>query len=92
MNAEVVCKICGKSIYRIFVEHIQAHLDEDEETIISMDIREIQEERAGCLGCRIPLGSLYRDTYGILYLDDDGSRNISNVWGLTNEVSKGKIS
>jgi len=25
---EVGCKICEKSIYRIFVEHIQKHLDE----------------------------------------------------------------
>lgn len=24
---EVGCKICEKSIYRIFVEHIQEHLD-----------------------------------------------------------------
>ena len=23
---EVICKICGKSIYRIFVEHIENHL------------------------------------------------------------------
>jgi len=25
---EVGCKICEKSIYRIFVEHIQEHLDQ----------------------------------------------------------------
>ena len=26
---EVGCKICEKSIYRIFVEHIQEHLDKE---------------------------------------------------------------
>ena len=28
---EVMCKICDKSIYRIFVEHIEEHLREMEE-------------------------------------------------------------
>jgi len=28
-NGEVGCKICEKSIYRIFVEHIQNHLDKE---------------------------------------------------------------
>lgn len=27
-EGEVGCKVCNKSIYRIFVEHIQKHLDE----------------------------------------------------------------
>ncbi|KKN77152.1 hypothetical protein LCGC14_0363490 [marine sediment metagenome] len=26
-DGEVGCKICNKSIYRIFVEHVQGHLD-----------------------------------------------------------------
>ncbi len=26
-EGEVGCKICDKSIYRIFVEHVQNHLD-----------------------------------------------------------------
>ena len=28
-DGEVGCKICEKSIYRIFVEHIQEHLDQE---------------------------------------------------------------
>lgn len=30
-DLSVGCKICGKCIYRIFVEHIQEHLEEEEE-------------------------------------------------------------
>lgn len=29
---EVGCKLCNKSIYRIFVEHIQAELDNKKES------------------------------------------------------------
>ena len=32
-RGEVGCKICNKSIYRIFVEHIQEHLDYEESKI-----------------------------------------------------------
>lgn len=28
-EGEVGCKICEKSIYRIFVEHIQEHLEKE---------------------------------------------------------------
>jgi hypothetical protein len=41
---EVGCKICEKSIYRIFVEHIQAHLEY--EGIENLDPkREIREKK-----------------------------------------------
>ncbi len=36
-ECEVGCKICEKSIYRIFVEHVQEHLDQPKKEPIEIE-------------------------------------------------------
>ena len=42
-EGEVGCKICDKSIYRLFVEHIEQHLNENPTKKFEFDSKEYKE-------------------------------------------------